>query len=121
MIKNTKIIITLIYLTILITSCKNIKVDDLNFIQSATKLTLSPETQFEKTYSGEELTDFLSNFEYDTDKNKGIRLVHNTQDGIIIINGKKYDVRYAMVKTARSQILLEINLGLRKIYLKEKT
>jgi len=101
-----------------LTVCRGAEIDDLAFVQSATVLTISPGTEHEKVYLGQDLKDFLNNFELD--KNKGLRLVFNSQKGNIVINGKKYPVDYCIEKIASEPVILKINADGRTINIKEK-
>jgi len=98
--------------------CRSTQIDDLAFVQSATNLTISPGTENEKVYTGQDLKDFLKKFELD--KNKEFRMVYNSQKGTIVINGKKYPVYYCMEKIASQPVILTINIDGRTINIKEK-
>lgn len=102
----------LICITFALLGCAN----DLALIQSATRLTLSQG----KAYAGDELKQYLSQFELDTSPKSGITLAHNVKEGTIIINNKKYKVHYCEEKCAPPNAFLSIKMDGYSIRIKEK-
>ena len=86
-------------------------------LSSATKLTLSPGTLFERVLQGEELKEYLSTFAADTEE--GFRMVHNTQNGTIVIANKTYPLTYSEEKMASCPAIMSINVGGRTIKIRQ--
>ena len=94
---------------------------DLEWIRSASRLTLDPYGGLEgESYEGKALEELLDKFELDSHDDSQMVLVTGCREGVIEIKDKEYPVQYCTKKEGSQSVILTVKKGSKRMRLREK-